>query len=225
LHFSWSTQRSVDMNGLSSLANNSIVANQFYCDFTRNQSSPSCISLSQFGSSPLDQFCPTKNCLEACQDIERLYEVVPLGVQVRSTEYGSAKNASEFVTLYGLCAGYSNLSHALNDDTLPIDQVNLVKPYFSSAAESDLQNLTNGVTQCLSDTCAKAVDSSSCADKCSPAQLLLNSTAPNLAGAQACFKELCHSSSGLPFGNQDVVGPGVSRFYTHSVPFSAYSLG
>lgn len=211
------------MNGLSSLANNSTVANQFYCDFTRNQSSPSCISLSQFGSSPLDQLCPTKNCLEACQDIERLYQVVPSGVQVPSILYGSAKNASEFVTLYGLCAGYSNSSHVLNDDTLPVDQVNLVKPYFPSAAESDLQNLTNGVTQCLSDTCAKAVGSSKCTVKCSPAQLLLNSTTPNLAGAQACFEELCHSSSGLPFGNQDVVGPGVSHKSTRSIPLITYS--
>jgi len=46
--------------------------------------------------------------LEACQDIERLYQVVPSGVQVPSILYGSAKNASEFVTLYGLCANQSN---------------------------------------------------------------------------------------------------------------------
>lgn len=211
------------MNALSGLANTSIVADHFYCDFTRNQSAPSCISLSQFGSSPLDQLCPTKNCLEACQDIERLYQVVPSGVQVSSKQYGSAKNASEFVTLYGLCAGYSNISRALNDDKLPADQVGLVKPFFSLAAENDLQNLTNGVTQCLSDTCAKAVDSSNCTVQCSPAQLLLNSSTPNLAGAQACFEELCHSSSGLPFGNQDVVGPGVSHDSTHSVLCIVYS--
>lgn len=211
------------MNGLSGLANNSLVASQFYCDFTRNQSSPSCISVSQFASSPLDRLCPTKNCSEACQDIERLYQVVPSGVQVPFQKYGSAENASEFVTLYGLCTGYSNISHALNDATLPGDQVNLVKPYFSSAAESDLQTLTNGVTQCLTDTCAKAVDGSNCTDKCSPAQLLLNSTTPNLAGAQACFEELCHSSSGLPFGNQDVVGPGVSHRSPRCILFIAYS--
>ena len=213
------------MNGLSGLANNSVVASQFYCDFTRNQSSPSCISLSQFCTTPLDQLCPTNNCLEACQDIERLYQVVPSGVQVTFQEYGSAENASEFVTLYGICAGYSNISRALNDDTLPADQVNLAKPYFPSATESDLQHLTNGVAQCLSDTCAKAVDSSNCTDPCSPAHLLLNSTTPNLAGAQACFQELCHTSSGLPFGNQDVVGPGVSHNPTHFVPFIASSWG
>ena len=197
------------MNGLSSLANTSTVANQFYCDLTRNHSSPSCLSLSQFGSSPLDQLCPTQNCLEACQDLERLYEVVPSGLQVPAGKYGFADNASEFVTLYGLCAGYPTISQVLNDDTLPADQVDLVKPYFPSTAKSDLQSLANAVTQCLSDTCAKAVDSSNCTAKCSPAQLLLNSTTPSLAGAQACFEQLCHSSLGLPFGNQDVVGPGV----------------
>lgn len=146
------------------------------------------------------------------------------GLQVPADKYGFADNASEFVTLYGLCAGYSNISQVLNDDTLPADQVDLVKPYLSSTARSDLQSLTNAVTQCLSDTCTKAVDSSNCTAKCSPAQLLLNSTTPNLAGAQACFQELCRSSSGLPFGNQDVMGPGVGHSPIRAVSFIAYSL-
>lgn len=139
-------------------------------------------------------------------------------------KYGFADNASEFVTLYGLCTGYSNIFQVLNDDTLPADQVNLVKPYFSSTARSDLQSLTNAVTQCLSDTCAKAIDSSNYTAKCSPAQLLLNSTTPNLAGAQACFQELCRSSSGLPFGNQDMMGPGIGHSPIRAVSFIAYSL-
>ena len=211
------------MNGLSALSNNFTVADHFYCDFTRNNTSPTCISLSQF-SSPLDQLCPTKNCLEACQDLERLYQVTPSGLQVPAAKYGSADNPSEFVTLYGLCAGYSNISRALNDEKLPADQADLVKPFFSSTAESDLRNLTSVVTQCLTDTCENAVDSSSCTPKCSPGQLLLNSTTPDLAGAQACFEQLCNSTSGLPFGNQDVVGPGVGQAPIDSAYFIAHSL-
>lgn len=211
------------MNGLADSSNNSTVADHFYCDFAWNSSSPSCISSSQFGSSPLGQLCPTKNCLEACQDLERLYQVIPSGVQVQSGKERSAHNVSEFVTLYGLCAGYSNISRAFNDDTLPADQIDLLKPYFPSTAEGDLQNLTNVVTQCLSDTCESAVDSSNCNAKCSPAQLLLNHTTPNLAAAQACFEQLCNSTSGLPFGNQDVMGPGVRHIPICSVSFTLHS--
>lgn len=211
------------MNGLADFLNNITLADNFYCDSTWNNSSPSCISLSQFGSSPLDQLCPTKNCLEACQDLERLYQVIPSGLQVQSGKDRSAHNVSEFVTLYGLCAGYSNISRAFNDDTLPADQTDMLKPYFSSTAEGDLQNMTNVVTQCLTDTCERAVDSSNCSAKCSPAQLLLNSTMPNLAGAQACFEQLCHSTSGLPFGNQDVMGPGVSHIPIRSISMTLHS--
>ncbi|KAL8705899.1 MAG: hypothetical protein Q9225_007999, partial [Loekoesia sp. 1 TL-2023] len=201
------------MNGLADFSNNLTVAEHFFCDSTWNNSSPSCISLAQFGSSPFDQLCPTKNCLEACQDLERLYQVIPSGLQVQSGKDRSAQNVSEFVTLYGLCAGYSNISRAFNDDTLPANQIDLVKPYFSSTANGDLQNTTNVVTQCLSDTCESAVDSSDCNAKCSPAQLLLNNTTPNLVGAQACLEQLCKGTSGLPFGNQDVMGPGVTVSY------------
>lgn len=71
----------------------------------------------------------------------------------------------------------------------------------------------------MSDTYVKAVDGSNCAVKCSPSQSLLNSTTSNLAEAQACFEQLCHSTSGLPFGNQDVVGPGVSHIPIHYSSF------
>jgi len=88
LHFLLSAEGIVDMDALSVLEPSSTVDTHFYCDFTINQSSPSCLSLSQFGSSPLDQLCPTKNYLEACQDLEPLYEVVASGVQVPWIMYG-----------------------------------------------------------------------------------------------------------------------------------------
>ena len=191
------------------------VINHFYCDITNN-TSIDCLSFSQFVASPLDQLCPTKNCLEACQNLELLYEVPPLRPQIEWESNDSANTSSDLVTLYGLCAGYANISQALSNNSLPLKEAAHAKTYFPSTTESDLRNVTGAVTTCLSDTCSNAVDSSSSLVECSPGQLVLNGTTPHLLGAQECFKKLCKSTSGLPFGNQDVVGPGVSAILLFS---------
>ena len=188
----------------------SYTPDQFYCQNTR-EASIRCLSLSQFADSPFGKLCPSGSCLSDCQDLERLYQVTPSGVLVQSTSYGSVNDSvSDMVTLYGLCLSYSNISRALEGGKFPADQDTLLRPFFPSTTERELQIVTNSVTNCLSETCASAVHSESCAWECSPAQLLIDGTTPLLTGGLTCLQLLCQGGNGLPFGNQDVVGIGVS---------------
>lgn len=81
--------------------------------------------------------------------------------------------------------------------------------FIPPSTEYDLQMVSNDVSRRLSETCEKSTDSSRCTWECSPAQLLLNSTTPRLAGPYQCLKTICQGGIGLPFANQDVVGIGV----------------
>ena len=190
------------------LANASATLDQFYCQNTRDDKI-SCLSLSQFATINFDQLCPSRNCLEACGDLERLYGVIPPGIQVQADSFGLPTRISDMITLYGICLGYANVSRALEGGFVPQKEAGMLRPLFPSNAEDDLQKVSNGASQCLMETCTKSANRSGCAWDCSPAQLLLNSTTPSLSGAYQCLKTICKDSAGLPFANQDVVGVGV----------------
>ncbi|KAL8721920.1 MAG: hypothetical protein Q9181_007605, partial [Wetmoreana brouardii] len=172
-----------------------------------------CLSLSQFATSNFDQLCPSGNCLEACQDVERLYGVIPPGMQVQADNYGLSTRIPDMITLYGICLGYANVSRALDSGFVPPEEAGVLRPLFPSTAEDDLQSVSNAASRCLLETCEKSANVSGCAKECSPAQLMLNSTTPRLSGPYQCLKTICDCSAGLPFANQDVVGVGVTVSY------------
>ncbi len=189
-------------------ANASTTLDQFYCQNTRDDRL-SCLSLPQFATSNFDQLCPSGNCLEACGHLERLYGVIPLGIQVQADNFGLPTRIPDMITLYGICLGYANISRALDSGIVPQKEAGTLRPLFPSNAEGDLQRVSDGASRCLSETCERAANRSECAWECSPAQLLLNSTTPRLSGPYQCLKTICKGSTGLPFANQDVVGVGV----------------
>ncbi|KAI4159308.1 MAG: hypothetical protein L6R39_000398 [Caloplaca ligustica] len=194
------------------LVNPSVTLDQFYCQNTRDKQL-SCLSISQFATSNFDQLCPSGSCLDACQDLERLYAVIPPGLQVQADKYGHPTSIPYMITLYGICLGYANISRALHgaQGLIPPKEAAVLNPLFPPSTEDDLQGLSNGATRCLSETCEKSINGSRCAWNCSPAQLLLNSTTPRLSGPYQCLKTICQGGVGLPFGDQDVVGVGVGR--------------
>ena len=197
------------------LANASATLDQFYCQNTRDDKL-SCLSLSQFATSNFDQLCPSGNCLEACEDLERLYGVVPPGMQVQADNFGLPTRIPDMVTLYGICLGYANISRALDGGFIPQKEAGVLRPLFPSNAEDDLQRVSNGASHCLSETCEKSANRSGCAWDCSPARILLNSTTPRLSGPYQCLKTICEGSAGLPFANQDVVGVGVGGLVAYA---------
>lgn len=192
------------------LANTFATLDQFYCQNTRDDKL-SCLSLSQFVTANFDQLCPSGSCLEACEDTERLYGVIPPGMQVQADNFGLPTRIPDMITLYGICLGYANVTRALNGGFVPQKEAGVLRPLFPSNAEDDLHRVSNGASQCLSETCEKSANRSGCAWDCSPAQLLLNSTTPRLSGPYQCLKTICKGSAGLPFANQDVVGVGVGE--------------
>lgn len=194
------------------LANASTTLDQFYCQNTRDKEL-SCLSVSQFATSNFDQLCPSGSCLDACQDLERLYAVIPPGMQVQADNYGLPTRIPDMITLYGICLGYANISRALHgaEGFVPAKEAEVLNPLFPPGTEDDLHRVCNGATRCLSETCETSINGSRCEWECSPAQLLLNSTTPRLSGPHQCLNVICKGGDGLPFGNQDVVGVGVGR--------------
>ncbi|KAL8724157.1 MAG: hypothetical protein Q9166_008107 [cf. Caloplaca sp. 2 TL-2023] len=196
------------------LVNDSATFDQFYCQNTRDNRL-SCLSISQFATSNFDQLCPSGSCLDACQELERLYAVIPPGLQVQPDNYGLPIRISDMITLYGICLGYANVSRALHDaqGLVPPKEAGVLNPLFPPSTEDELRGVCNGVSRCLSETCEKSINGSRCAWECSPAQLLLNSTTPRLSRPYQCLNTICQGGVGLPFGNQDVVGVGVTVSY------------
>ncbi|KAL8859002.1 MAG: hypothetical protein Q9178_004483 [Gyalolechia marmorata] len=192
------------------LANASATLDQFYCQNTRDNQL-SCLSVSQFATSNFDQLCPSGSCLDACQDLERLYAVIPPGMQVQADNYGLPTRIPDMITLYGICLGYANITRALHvaQGFIPPKEAAVLNPLFPPSTDDDLHRVCNGASHCLSETCEKSTNASRCAWECSPSQLLLNSTTPRLSGPYQCLNAICHGGVGLPFGNQDVVGVGI----------------
>ncbi|KAL8931056.1 MAG: hypothetical protein Q9208_000158 [Pyrenodesmia sp. 3 TL-2023] len=212
------------------LANASATLDQFYCQNTRDKQL-SCLSISQFATSNFDQLCPSGSCLDACQDLERLYAVIPPGMQVQADNYGLPTLIPDMVTLYGICLGYANTTRALHSaqEFVPPKEAAVLNPLFPPSTEDDLHRVGNGASRCLSETCEKSTNGSRCAWDCSPSQLLLNSTTPRLSGPYQCLKTICQGGVGLPFGNQDVVGVGLHRhkrlsWYISSLTFLSWLL-
>lgn len=199
------------------LANASATLDQFYCQNTRDNQL-SCLSISQFATSNFDQLCPSGSCLDACQDLERLYAVIPPGMQVQADNYGLPTRIPDMITLYGICLGYANITRALHgaQGFVPPKEAAVLNPLFPPSTEDDLHRVGNGASRCLSETCEKSTNGSRCAWDCSPSQLLLNSTTPRLSGPYQCLDAICQGGVGLPFGNQDVVGVGVGRLLAHT---------
>ncbi|KAI4184533.1 MAG: hypothetical protein LQ346_006094 [Caloplaca aetnensis] len=143
------------------LANASTTLDQFYCQNTRDKEL-SCLSVSQFATSNFDQLCPSGSCLDACQDLERLYAVIPPGMQVQADNYGLPTRIPDMITLYGICLGYANISRALHgaEGFVPAKEAEVLNPLFPPGTEDDLHRVCNGATRCLSETCETSINGS-----------------------------------------------------------------
>jgi hypothetical protein len=179
----------------------------FYCQKTRDPQ-VHCLTPSQLPEADLAALCPSGNCLKDCQT-QRVFEVLPEGVNIAYDQYGTLDSTRAEITLFGICVDIANVTRALTSGDIPAEQAQQLKPYFPNNA-SGLTKIADNITQCLPASCAKSRDSSTCAPWCRESDLLLVDGTTNLTGVATCLEWLCEESCGLPYANQDVVGIGVS---------------
>lgn len=179
----------------------------FYCQKTRDPQ-VHCFTPSQLLEADLAALCPSGNCSKDCQT-QRVFEVLPEGVNVAYGEYGTLNSTRAEITLFGICVDIANVTRALKSGGVPAEQAEQLKPYFPKN-DLGLTKIAENITQCLPASCAKSRDSSTCAPWCRESDLMLADGTTNLAGVATCLEWLCEESCGLPYANQDVVGIGVS---------------
>ena len=181
-------------------------ADQFFCQMTK--SDVRCVTLAQFATQPFDQLCPSGDCWTDCQDLERLYSPLPGKIIfANQTAYGTPPN----ITFWPLCAGLTNITQSLQDGVVaPESKTANFWSYFTNNTQENLRGVAAATTHCWTDTCARARHPEACAAPCAAVNLLETRTTAQLAGTRECIQKLCLSIDGLPFGNQDIVGIGVS---------------
>ncbi len=182
-------------------------ANQFFCQMTRED--VRCLSSAQFVAQPFDQLCPSGDCWTDCQDLQRLYSPLPDKITFANlTSYGG--NPSQ-LTFWPLCAGLTNITESIQDGVVPAAEVAAVDSYFRNDTQENRRAVAAAATQCWTDTCAQSRSPEDCASPCAAANLLEHRDVAQLAGTRECIKAICPRIEGLPFGDQDIVGIGVSR--------------
>lgn len=179
-------------------------ASQFFCQLTKNGSQ--CITSAQFATQPFQELCPFGDCWTACQDLERLYSPFPSGITFTTpSEYGTPGT----VTLWPLCAAIANITEAIEDDMIPKADSDKFRSFFANGTRQNQLLAAARATQCWTDTCAAARQSEYCTDSCAAVNLLESHYEPQFAGTRECIQKVCTGIDGLPFGNQDISGPGV----------------
>lgn len=170
------------------------------------------ISNDDFFSAPLDQFCPSGDCMKDCQDMERVFSALPSGVKADALTYGRP-NSNTSVSLFGIC---TNLDHVTT--VLPTyKKMDKVGSFFNvtKGARPNITRTTAKIASCYASTCDLTREPDKCKEACAmdnflagPDRLNFN-LQNNNTGAMACISRLCDNTCGLPYANQDVLGIGV----------------
>ena len=186
-------------------------ASQFFCQLVKNDSSQ-CFTSTQFATQDFHALCPSGDCWTDCQDLERLYSPLPSGLTwATPITYGTP--STQNVTLWPLCAAIGNISEAIDNNIAPKEDADKFQSFFSNKTKQNQLWSAAGATQCWTETCAQARHPEKCTDVCAAVNLLESHYEPQFAGTRECIRALCHDIDGLPFGNQDIVGIGVSISY------------
>lgn len=165
------------------------------------------VSEGNFRNADFSQLCTSGNCFTDCENLTRVFTANPAAFS-NSTDMDAERAP---VTLFGICSNLVNATASveLSDDTG-------LKSYFRSTAdaENDIGLIASNLTMCLVDTCDSTRNSSECNQYCQMDNLLQpQHTLAIHPGLFECAYQLCQSTCGLPYANQDVVGIGV-RFIT-----------
>lgn len=150
------------------------------------------------------QICHSQNCFTDCNNLTQVFTATP---EALGNSTGIAVSDLP-VTLFGVCSNLANATASVEDSDDPV-----LKSYFQSPSadpDNDIGLITSNLTMCLVDTCDNTRNSLEC-NYCRPDYLLESQkTLAIYPGVSNCTYQLCQSTCGLPYADQDVFGIGVS---------------
>lgn len=162
------------------------------------------LSEGHFLHTNFSEICPSQNCFTDCNNLTQVF-TANSSVLSNSTVM---KAEDVPVTLFGVCSNLANATALVRDN----GDAGL-KSYFkspSSDTDYDIGLILSNLTMCLADTCDNTRNPSECNEYCRPNYLLESqdtlAISPNLS---QCAQQLCESTCGLPYADQDVFGIGV----------------
>lgn len=193
------------------LGSNASSASFFFAQIHRiqdkNESEIFPITESQFLEANFSQICPSQNCTHDCRNMSLVFNASPAGPTTGSSD---SIDIDVPVTLFGICSNMANAS-----DSAERSGNARVQSFFAGVANdtNTFASITSDLTTCLSTSCDKTRKPSECVAICRPDYLLADGST-NLGfesqhGLYQCAKQLCSSTCGLPYANQDVFGIGV----------------
>lgn len=167
------------------------------------------LSEGHFLHASFSQICPSQNCFNDCNNLTQVFTASRERVHSNITHV-DAQDVP--VTLFGVCSNLGNATASVENGN---DAV--LKPYFQSPsadADNDIGLVISNLTMCLVDTCDNTRNPSECNDYCRPDYLLQSQAALAISpGVFQCAHQLCKSTCGLPYADQDVFGIGVSPIF------------
>lgn len=179
------------------------------CCTTNDQTSSTCNDVFNPNNNPFNEGnCPSSNCLKDCSDTTKLYS----SFSQDNPDEGNGKGP---IFRYRLCVNVPAIANHLRNNALSQHNSETIGSFIShSAQDAQLKSITSAVTGCLTATCMNARGYEQCKAACSPVNILVNSTMPDVEGVNGCLRALCHnqedSFGSVPYADEDIIGAGVS---------------
>lgn len=153
-----------------------------------------------------DNICPSKNCLDDCKNLTQVF-LASSGM----LNYNTATDAKDVpVSLFGICSNLANVTALVEDSDNATLKSYFTNPSTGLGADDDIGLITSNLTMCLVDTCDTTRNPSECRQVCRPEHLLQSQDTLSISpGIYQCAHQLCQSTCGLPYADQDVFGIGV----------------
>jgi hypothetical protein len=173
-----------------------------------------------FLAAPFDRLCPSGDCIMDCQNMTRVFQALPSGIQADRQTYGR-KGGNSSITLFGVCTNLGQASSIIPSSS----QNKILEPFFRTkdSTSTNVTKVTTKIASCYASTCDLTREPYKCKEACAVDNFLGNPSrlnfnfANNNTGSLACISRLCDNTCGLPYANQDVLGVGVSTSLSRCV--------
>lgn len=174
------------------------------CCYINDQTTPTC-RRNFNASGPTFTFgCNNGDCISECQKPTILYSS-------EIQDEPSTGNGQAPIQRFRTCVNVPAISGFATQGSLSEDTTAAVGRHIpSDSPDAALANVTNVVTECLTQTCKASRNPSACSGPCSAVNMLVSWTRPNIGGVNGCLNKLCTGGyESLPYADADVIGIGV----------------
>ena len=174
------------------------------CCYINDQTTPTCRRNFNASGDTFKVGCNNGDCISECQKPTILYSS---DIQ----DEASTRNGQAPIQRFRTCVNVPAIFGFARQDSLDEDTTAAVGWHIPrDSPDAALANVTNVVTECLTQTCKASRNPSACSQPCSAVNMLVNSTRPNIGGVNGCLNKLCTGGyASLPYADADVIGIGV----------------